>query len=288
MKKLIPLIVLFALAIIIWSQAGARPDGKLRVDFLNVGQGDAIYFKTSTGEDGLFDGGPNDNKVLKELGSVMPLGDRQLSLVVATHPDADHIGGLVDVINRYQVDEIWLNGAVHTSDTYLRLLDAINQKKKHGTSVKVVVRGDRKDWGTTSLQVLAPFESYAGKQPDNQNDGTIVARLAYKDFNVLLTGDAEFNLEDRLIANTNGIYPLQSTILKVGHHGSGSSTSAKFLEAVAPKAAVISVGKDNRYGHPVQRVLDLLTKNKIPIYRTDKIGTIKIISDGESYQCVSC
>lgn len=267
----------------IWTFAFNDPDGKLHIDFLDIGQGDSIYFLTSDGHDGLIDGGPND-KVLRELGEAMPVGDRVIDLMVATHPDADHIGGLAGVLDRYDVKEIWLNGAVHTTQTYLRFLEAVKKEKKLGATVKVITRGDRKDFGDTSLQVLAPFESFEGKQPKEQNEGTIVARLLYNDFSLLLTGDLEYELENKLIANANDIIPLKSTVLKVGHHGSGGSSGGNFVNEVKPKIAVISVGKDNRYGHPAKRVLELLEKNKIQTYRTDIQGRIEIISDGLNYQ----
>lgn len=272
---------------IIWFYALSQPDGKLHIAFLDIGQGDSIYIKTPNGEDALFDGGPNDS-VIRELGHVMTAGDREISLVVATHPDADHIGGLIPVLERFNVREIWINGAIHTSDTYLRLLKAIDDEKKSGATVKVVTRGDRKTWGVASLLVLAPFESFEGKKPQEQNEGTVVARLLYNNFSVLLTGDLEFALEDRLIAAQSDIFPLESIILKVGHHGSAGSTSEAFLKAVNPKIAVISVGAKNRYGHPAKRVLDLLEKYTVPTYRTDQKGRIEIVSNGTEYRCVAC
>ena len=267
----------------VWTFAFSGPDGKLHIDFLDIGQGDSIYFSTPDGHDGLVDGGPNDT-TLQELGKVMPIGDRVIDLMVATHPDADHISGLAGVLEHYEVKEIWLNGAIHTTQTYIKFLEAVKKEKEQGAVVKVVVRGDRKDFSETSFQVLAPFESFEGKQPKEQNEGTIVARLLYNNISVLLTGDLEFDLENKLIANANDITPLKSTVLKVGHHGSACSTSEKFINVVEPKTAVISVGKDNRYGHPAKRALDLLEKYKIPTYRTDKKGTINITSDGTNYE----
>jgi competence protein ComEC len=110
-----------------------------------------------------------------------------------------------------------------------------------------------------------------------------VARLDYKNFKLLLTGDMEIPLEDQLIADQSGDYSLKSTILKVGHHGSAGSTSPEFLKAVQPEQAVISVGLKNRYGHPTKRVLDLLNTNKVPTFRTDKQGRVEVVSDGENY-----
>lgn len=276
------------ISLTVWAFVFSKPDNRLHIYFLNIGQGDAIYTRTPDGRDILVDGGGGDNKVLTELGSIMPFNDKEINLMVATHPDADHIGGLKSVLERYQVDEIWINGAIHTTDTYLKFLDAVKKEQELGAMVKVVTRGERKDWNQTSLLVYAPLESFEGKQPKEQNEGTIVARLVYNKISILLTGDLEFALEDRLFANSNDIYPLTSTILKVGHHGSAGSTGEEFLKAVNPKLAVISVGKKNRYGHPTKRVLDLLEKYKIPTYRTDKNGRIEIVSDGIGYQCLSC
>ena len=265
--------------IFFWQQ---KNNNLVNIYFLDIGQGDAIYFKTPNGQDGLIDGGPGD-KVLGELGSVMSLGDKKIDLMIATHPDADHIGGLPAVLERYDVTEIWINGATNDTKIYNKLLDAINNEKAQGATVKVVVRGDRKDFGATHLRVLAPFESFEGKQPNEQNEGSIVARLEYNNFSVLLTGDAEFPVEDKLVAGKSDLFPLESTILKVGHHGSAGSTSEEFLQAVDPKKAVISTGKNNRYGHPTKRVLDLLEKYKIPTYRTDQDGRVEIESNGKDY-----
>lgn len=269
---------------LIYFSASIKPEGKLNIYFLDIGQGDAIYIRLQNNKDVLVDGGPKGDKLIRELTNVMPLGDRDLDLLVATHPDSDHIGGLTLLLQSYNVKEIWLNGAVHTTQTYLNFLKAVEQEKKNGATVKVVVRGDSKNWGLSNLSVLAPFESFEGKQPKEQNEGTIVARLLYNDFSLLLTGDLEYDLENRLIANANDIISLKSTVLKVGHHGSGGSSGGNFINEVKPKIAVISVGKDNRYGHPAKRVLDLLEKNKIEIYRTDIQGRIEIISDGVNYQ----
>jgi beta-lactamase superfamily II metal-dependent hydrolase len=274
------LIILLFVSITIWSMALQKPDQKMHIWVLDIGQGDSIYGRLPTGQDFLVDGGPDD-KVLSELSDVMPFNDREINLVIATHNDADHITGLTPVMSHYKVDEIWINGATHTTQTYFRLLASIKQQKKEGATVKAVTKGDTYKLGDATMTALAPLQSWVGKQPDLQNDAMVVSKFQYKNFSMLLTGDMEFSLEDQLIA----VEPeaLKSTILKVGHHGSVGSTSQELLDAVDPRAAVISVGLHNRYGHPTQRTLDILKRNSIPTYRTDKQGRIEITSDGEDY-----
>jgi competence protein ComEC len=162
------------------------------------------------------------------------------------------------------------------------LLTEIKKQKESGATIKVIVRGQTDTFGDVTLTALAPIESFEGVQPVEQNAATIVARLVYKNFSALLTGDLEIPLEEQLVAKTD--LPLESTILKVGHHGSAGSTSEAFLDAVKPKAALISVGKKNRYGHPTKRVLDLLQLKNIPTYRTDEQGRVEVVSDGEGYE----
>lgn len=267
---------------IIWFFVFSKPDGKLNVYVLDVGQGDSIYIRTPTGEDIVVDSGPNKNS-LYELGKYMPIGDRTIDLLVGTHNDADHIGMMSEILDRYEISEIWTSGSIHNTDTYEKFIESVGSEVKLGATEKAVMRGDRKTFGGVSLQILAPFENLKDKTVDDENNNSIVARLDYNNFCLMLTGDAEKEEEERLISNKSDLFSLKCDILKVGHHGSSGSTSEEFLNNIDPDYAIISVAKKNKYGHPAQVVIDLLAKLDIKIYRTDTNGTIRISFDDGSY-----
>lgn len=252
-----------------------KHDGRLHIYQLNIGQGDSAYILTPDRNDIVIDGGP-DKKVLNQLGKVMKFGDRDIDLLIATHSDKDHIGGIKYILKNYNVREIWTNGIDHTTNTYQDLQDAIEDEQKQGATVKQVERGDFKQFSSTQIRVLSPFP---GTPPDSsQNDASVVTRLAYNDFSALFTGDAEFITEEKII--NNNLFEVKSDVLKVGHHGSAYATSEAFLKAVDPQIAVLSFGKNNSYGHPSKRVVDLLKNAHIQIFETINKNFVQIISDG--------
>jgi beta-lactamase superfamily II metal-dependent hydrolase len=153
------LLALLFVAITIWTLALQKPDHKLHIYFLDIGQGDSIYIRTPSGNDILVDGGPND-KVLSQLSQVMPINDRTIDLVIATHNDSDHVGGLIPVLNNYKVNEVWINGAIHTTQTYFNLMAAIKKQKADGANIKVVTRGLKENWVDVNLVALAPIKSF--------------------------------------------------------------------------------------------------------------------------------
>lgn len=249
--------------------------GLLEVDFLDVGQGDAIYIKTPNGQDVLIDGGP-DNKVLEELGAVMPFWDREIDVVILTHPHADHVSGLLNVLNRYKVKKIYATGILHTAPDYLAFLE---ETKKQRIPMEIVRALATLDFGEEiTMQFIYPDRSLLNEKIDNLNNSSIVARLVYKDEKFLFTGDAEIPVEEELLNKNRDI---QADVLKAGHHGSTSSSSEAFVRAVNPKFAVIEVGKDNSFGHPSLRTLALFERLKIPVFQTDLSDTITFLSDGE-------
>lgn len=274
-----PIIFIFALVgVILWSAVAVSPGKTLDVNFLNVGQGDAIYASLPTGEDFLIDGGP-DNAVLSQLGEVMPFYDRQINLVIATHNHADHIKGLIEVLNRFEVKEIWISGAVNTTQTYLQFLEAVNKEKQQGASVKTVRSGDQIELGSATIKVLFPVENVDGDSFNDQHDATVVTRLTYGLVDFLFTGDLKENHEQEILNSQFSI--LNSEVLKIPHHGSASGLLDAFLDAVKPKYAVIQVGANNKFGHPTPSVLKKLEDRVIPYYRTDKNGRVEIATDGE-------
>lgn len=243
--------------------------GKLSVYFLNVGQGDATYIRTANGDDILIDGGKN------EAGPVVvdylkQLGVKDLEVLISTHPDEDHVGGLDTVLQKFEVKSVYAPKVAHTTDTYKDFLLAV---KSEGLTIKEAKAGVSIPLEGITAKFVGPVKSYG----NDLNDWSAVLHLAYGKTSFLFTGDAETKAEVDMIGAKA---LLKADVLKVGHHGSDTSTSAEFLKAVAPKYAVISVGADNSYGHPKKSILDRLAKAKATTYRTDAKGTVTAVSDG--------
>ncbi|MCB9810769.1 MAG: MBL fold metallo-hydrolase [Candidatus Nomurabacteria bacterium] len=245
----------------------------LTVTFLDVGQGDAIYIETPDGVQALIDGGAN-NAVLRELGKQMPLFDRSLDVVLATHPDKDHIGGLVDVLKRYEVANIIRTNNEGETAT----IDAFNLAvSNEGTAISYATAGQQLALGaSTSVLILSP----AGDVTDlESNTSSIVAQLRYGEVEFMLTGDAPVSIEKYLV-DTFG-EALESEVLKFGHHGSRTSTADEFLDTVDPQYGVVSAGQDNRYGHPHKEVIEKAESRGVDIFNTADIGTIVFKTDGK-------
>jgi competence protein ComEC len=262
--------------ILAWVAAFSLPDGRLHVAFLDVGQGDAIFITTPRGQQILVDGGPSPSALLSGLGRRMPFWDRSIDLLLLTHPDSDHLAGLVPVLERYEVRQVLESaGAGGNGPTYEQWRALIAQK---GIPLRQAVAGMRIETGDgVVLEVLNPPPGMAnGKESDN--DLSVVVRLLAGRAAFLLTGDAEARAEGWMVAAGR---PLQSTVLKVSHHGSGEASAAPFLAAVRPQLAVISVGAGNRFGHPAPEVLERLAATGVQVLRTDERGTIELLTDGE-------
>ena len=266
-------IVIFVFLVSNYSRPEASSNN-LKIYFLNVGQGDSEYIKTPSGQDILIDGGP-DTSVLNELGKVMDFGDREINLVILSHPHADHLTGLLEVINRFKVDEVWETGVDYPSATYDNWRSEISAKQ---IPDKIVKAGESKNFGEAKISILYPLSPLENKKIDNLNNASIVSRLDYKKFSVLYMGDLEKDAQTKVL-NQN----LFATILKVAHHGSSNGLSEDILKVIRPVIAVIEVGKDNTYGHPAPSVINLLKQYAVRIYRTDQNGTVEITSDGKGY-----
>jgi competence protein ComEC len=258
--------------------------GRLQIYALDVGQGDSALIITPEGKSVLIDAGPP--QAADEVVAALRNRDvRSLDLAVATHPHADHIGGMRQVIENFGVKNFLDSDQKYASSKeYLRMLLAIDEKGIEFIPAKNGMKFDL-DSGV-GLEVLNPLgngqwikEVRRGGSVENAN--SVVLRLRYGNFSMLFTGDAETETEDLMMKS--GV-PLRAQVLKVGHHGSRYATSARFLEAVAPEAAVISCGADNRYGHPARQTLDRLQKAGVKVYRTDLNGDIAIVSDGNTFE----
>ena len=279
---------LLVIAVLVWITVfTGQGSGLLEVNFFDIGQGDAIFIETPEKIQILVDGGP-DAKILEKLGKEMPFYDRTLDLVILTHPDPDHLNGIIEVFKRYKIKKIVYTGVV-PEDLRQKGVDIIEKSKAEKIIVKA---GQRVDLGQTPLDskhlteqvyidILYPFEDITGQKFSDFNQTSIVCRLVYGKISFLLTGDAPKSAEYQLLAKQVN---LDSDILKVAHHGSKTSTTNYFLEAVSPAIAVIQVGRDNKFGHPHREVLDDLNQQNIKILRTDLLGDIKILSNGMRYK----
>jgi competence protein ComEC len=243
---------------------------KLSVYFLNVGQGDPTYIKTANGDDILIDAG-NNNYGDEVVAYLKQLKVDDIEVMISTHPDADHVGGLDTVLKAFKVEAVYAPKVSHTTDTFKDFLVAV---KAEGRTIRETKAGV----GLSLKGVIAKFVGPVKTYGDDLNDWSAVLHLTYGKNTFLFTGDAESkSLSDMMGSKQT----LQADVLKVGHHGSSTSTSATFLKKVQPKYAVISVGK-NSYGHPTKDVLIALKNAKTTVYRTDLNGSVTAVSDGKT------
>ncbi len=239
-------------------------DNNLRVYCLDVGQGDSILI-TNNNKTMLIDASTNEmgSRVVKYLND---LGIKKIDYLVGTHPHEDHIGGLDNVIKNFDIGTIYMPNVVATTKTYEEVIDAISAKKLKVTSPKT---GDKFTVGNVECEVMS-----IRNDKDDYNNCSIVIKMDFNNVSYLFTGDAEESVE------SSRKWP-HIDVLKVGHHGSNTSSSKKFLEQIKPEVALISVGQGNTYGHPTQATLKRLSNIGAKIYRTDENGTILLIEKGE-------
>jgi competence protein ComEC len=250
---------------------------KLEVDFLDVGQGDAELIKTPFGQNILIDGGP-DNTILKRLAENLPLWDRKIDLMILTHSHADHVAGLVDVLQRYKVEKVLYAGVSEGDPAYDSWLEMI--KKKNIPTI-IVDRPQTIALGENlKFKILFPLQSLVGQGAENLNNTSIVALLENRNVEMLFMGDAEQTEEQELIKSGADIW---AQVLKVGHHGSDTASSEELLNKVKPEIAIIPVGK-NDFGLPSLRVIKRLERIGAKVLRTDEKGTIVLTSTGDGVE----
>jgi len=245
--------------------------GELKIHFIDVGQGDAILIDFGETEI-LIDGGDKSSGIVSYLNDYV---DGCLEVIVATHPHADHIGGLISVLGSFEVEEIWHNGDSTTSKTYSEFTAAVQSE---GADIHVGKRGDVINVGTLQFTILNPATLNG-----TTNNNSLVLSLSYGNIDFLFTGDAEKEAEaDMLVSSVVPVLDVE--ILKVGHHGSNTACSNEFIAAAKPEIAVYMAGEDNRYGHPHEGTIRVLCDVGAQIYGTDIHGSIVITSDGEDYE----
>lgn len=270
------LLVLILLSIILWSVILHEDrHGILTFTVLDIGQGDSLFIESPTGTQVLVDGGPDKN-LMKEISHVMPWYDRHIDMIVVTNPDTDHYEGFIPLLDKYSVDVMMESGTNSPTPTH-----AVFEKEIDDKHIPRIIarRGQVIDLGGGArLEVLFPDRDVSGT---SSNDGSMVMRLVYGDTSVALQGDSTAKIEEYLVGLDGS--GLQSTILKVGHHGSKTSTTEEYVRAVSPQFAVISSGVNNKYGHPDAETLDTLAKLKIPTFDTCVMGDIVFHSDGKIF-----
>ena len=264
-------------AAVVWIAAFSLPDGKLHVTFADVGQRDAILITTPSGQHVLIDGGPEPVEAARLLGAALPFWDRSIELAVLTHAHSDHSAGLVEVLRRYDVFHILERGMIYNSQPY----DAWRQAAKdEGALITQAQAGQVVTFDDgVSIQVLGPSGTPTRSTESDINNSSVVLRVVYGEVSFLLTGDILREAEERLVARGAHV---DSDVLKVAHHGSCSSSSEVFLRSVTPAAAVISVGEDNRFGHPHLEAVDSLLRHvdEDLLLMTKDRGTIEFVTDG--------
>ncbi len=243
---------------------------EMRMHFFDVGQGDSILIESPNGKTMLVDGGVK-GAGQQVVSYIHELGIEKLDVVVATHPDADHIGGLIPVLNSIPIEQFYDSGKVHTSQTFEEMLSLIDSNNipynvpKTGDSIALDNELD--------VKVLN-----ANENASDNNDASIVLKVTYGNISFLLTGDAGVALEKEMLQQN-----VKATVLKAGHHGSNTSSSQSFIQAVQPEVTILSYGKDNKYGHPHAEVVERLQAIGSKIYATAETGTVTVSTDGVSY-----
>lgn len=274
--------VIFVLLIIIFSLSGCssaktadtskliNTQNIMKVTYIDVGQGDSILIQVND-KNLLIDAGPNESTD-KLMSYLNKQNIKKLDYVVATHPHEDHIGGMSSVIKKYNIGEFYAPKKMTNTKTFENMVNALKSKN---IKINVAFAGVHLDLGkSTKCEMIAPN----GTNYENLNNYSAVLKITYGNSKFLFTGDAE-KLSEQEILDKN--YDISCDVLKIGHHGSTSSSSKSFLDKASPKIAVISCGKNNDYGHPNHKTVDELKKRNIQIYRTDVDGSIVLISDGQ-------
>ncbi len=278
-KVLLVFAILIALNFFSWKFLAFLQNEELRVVFFDVDQGDAIFIRTPQNHHILIDGGPGE-VVLEGLGREMPFFYNSIDLVILTHPHDDHVSGLLEVLDRYNVETVLCSGVSGSANVAQRWEKAIRERGYIQARA-----GQRIKANDFHIDILFPAESFVGEKVDDLNEVSVISRLVFREeHSFLFTGDAYADQEREVLSYKKeceeeerawcDVFSLESDVLKVGHHGSRTSTSEEFLDAVSPKVAVVMAGGDNRYGHPHREVVERLEDYGVEIMRTDRDGDV--------------
>ncbi len=269
---------LLTLSLILAAIICLQSSKELKIVFIDVGQGDSILISQGNKQI-LIDGGKDGKLLLEKLGRHIPFWDRKIEAVIETHPDADHIGGLIEIFRTYEISAVMKTNARSESQTFKALEEAVSvegsQIVEAQVGQKIILSED------AQMEIIFPFEKINESSKDT-NAGSVVARLVYGENSFLLTGDLPGEQEKEILARGINI---TSDVLKVSHHGSKYSSSEDFLKEVGPRDAIVSVGKSNSYGHPNQEALQRIAKQGTKIFRTDELGDIVYECQEPNVEC---
>ncbi len=266
------ILILFLACFLVWGLFFFLPRQQLSLKFYDVGQGDSVFIRTPAGYKIVVDGGPN-NKVVNYLDKELALWDRKIDLLVLTHPQADHLFGLVEVVKRFKIGKLLISGVDNDTNLYKLWMKTL---KEIGINPIIVTQSSTISLSdTVNFGVVWPKEEKP--QVSDLNEACIVMKVSYGNFDALLTGDADQKVQPY------GSSLSEVEVLKVPHHGSKTAMSDEFVSLIKPQVSVISLGKNNSYGHPGKSTLEQLQKIKSKIFRTDQNGTIEIVSDGDRW-----
>ncbi|MBU1036724.1 MBL fold metallo-hydrolase [Patescibacteria group bacterium] len=296
MKKIIKILIglIIILSVLLAIVHYSDQENNLQVYFFDIGQGDGMLIRTPSHHNIIIDGGP-DNTFITKLGQTLPFYDKTIDLMILTHPHDDHLFGLVEVLKRYKVKQILATGVEHSSNAYFTWLELIKEKD---IPFKIALSGQqfifKKDCSgkyncqsnEVIMEVIYPFEDLSSQEADNLNETSVVTQLRYEQIKILFTGDLEKGGEEKILDYLNSReekadFNLRSQVLKVGHHGSKTSSILPFLKAIDPQYAIIQVGQDNKFNHPFLEVLKNLERLGAEIYRNDLKGDILLFSNGQ-------
>lgn len=272
LKKLASIFLYLSLVCLFFNTDANASTKKMAVHFIDVGQGDAIYIKTPNGDDILIDAG-NKSKGNQVVSYLKKQKVDDIEVIIATHPDADHIGGLDEVLDAYKVENIYAPKVSHTTQAYQDFLHAV---KREGKKIKTAKQSTKLSLKGIEAKFIGPTKEYS---TSDLNNWSAVLYVKYNKNSFLFTGDAESKAEQDMLSKN---VLSKTDVLKVAHHGAKEATTTAFLNKVKPTYSVISVGKGNRYGHPTNEVLNRLKAVKSKVYRTDKQGTVIATSDGSN------
>lgn len=280
-KTLIIFIVILLIAFfsLTWLESENEKAVPLSVSYLDIGQGDATLIQYLGTYQILIDGGPSGKRLLPELSKVIPPTDHTIELIVLTHPDKDHLAGLIDVVENYSVKAVLNNGQDADTNIYRQYKKAIQDRD---IQEYVFKEGSRISLGS-ELELRSYNPDSAVEEKSDRNENSVVVRMDYGDNSFLFVGDADFATEKDIASDEENV---DVDWFKVGHHGSKNSTSDEFLRAVTPKWSIISAGKSNRYGHPNDELLERLKAVGTDILRTDENGTVTVECMSAENECI--
>jgi competence protein ComEC len=256
------------------------PTYPLSIIFFDVGQGDSVLIETSNNTKILIDTGP-DSRIVEKMATKAKTIDKKIDYVILTHPDMDHIGGMVGLLENFEISNVIFNFDLKDQSKYIKgLRQSIENEKSNIIegldTADILIDG-------CDFDFVWPKDDLTSKSSLSSNDSSVSMKMSYKGFDLFLGGDISENVEDKIVNEINEI-----EVMKISHHGSNTSNSSEFLESLSPEYAIISVGKNNQYNHPSKRVLGTLEEQKIKYFRTDQEGDIECkVKDNIDYSCFS-